>query len=220
VRIAAPSAKLSLGVYNSLSELCQTETTIARDLTNISYVTLALIGDGGASPHDIVDMYSRGGQLYYAVAPSRMYAEPKRLEELGYVTSEKRPGKTRERTFYTLTEKGREALRVWLVEPPAFPRIQNEAVAKLMAGDILGDDGRLLEALLGLRAEIDDQQAKLMAARERLEAIPHRKRYLLLIHELGNRLLEVQRECLDEVERELGGRRSASEDQASGPTTE
>lgn len=152
-------------------------------------------------------MYSRGGQLYYAVAPSRMYAEPKRLEQLGYVRSEKRPGKTRERTFYTLTASGRNALRRWLLEPPAFPRIQNEAVAKLMAGDILGDDERLLDALLGLRDEIEAQQAKLDDARQRMEGLPHRATYLLLIHGLGNRLLQVQREWLDDVEAAL--RRSA-----------
>ena len=177
---------------------------MAGDLNNVSYVTLALIGDGGASPQDLVDMNRSGGQIYYAVAASRLYAEPKRLEQLGYVTSEKRPGKTRERTFYTLTAKGREALRRWVLEPPALPRIQNEAVPKLMAGDILGDDERLLEALLTLRGEIEGQQARLDVARERLSALPHRRSYLLLIHELGNRLLQVQREWLDDVERELG----------------
>jgi DNA-binding PadR family transcriptional regulator len=178
-------------------------SAIDGDLTSVSYVTLALIGDGGASPHDLVDMFRRGGQIYYAVADSRLYAEPKRLEKLGYVSSEKRPGKTRERTFYTLTGKGRDALRRWIVEPPALARIQNEAVAKLLAGDILGDDARLADALLTLRTEIDAQQAKLAEGRERLEALPHRKRYLLLVHELGNRLLQVQREWLDDVEKEL-----------------
>lgn len=148
-------------------------------------------------------MYRRGGQVYYAVAPSRMYAEPKRLEELGYVRSEKRPGKTRERTFYTLTDRGRDALRAWLLEPPAFPRIQNEAVAKLMAGDVLGDDEQLLETLTALRREIDAQQAKLDGARERLPALPHRRKYLLLIHELGEGFLQLQRDWLDAVEAEL-----------------
>jgi DNA-binding PadR family transcriptional regulator len=180
--------------------------TIADDLTNVSYVTLALIGDGGASAHDLVDMFRRGGNVYYAVADSRLYAEPKRLERLGYVDSEKRPGKTRERTFYTLTERGREALRRWIVEPPAIARIQNEAVPKLIAGDILGDDRRLLDALLTLRDELDRQQAKLDEGRRRLESIPHRARYLLLVHELGDRLLQVQRDWLDDVERELGKR--------------
>jgi PadR family transcriptional regulator, regulatory protein AphA len=176
---------------------------LSSDLTNVSYVTLVLIGEGGASPHDLVDMNRRGGEIYYSVAPSRLYAEPKRLEELGYVASEKRPGKTRERTFYTLTDKGREALRRWLLEPPSMPRIQNEAVAKLLAGDLLGDDELLADTLLTLREQIEAQQAKLEQARPRIDELPHRRRYLLLVHELGNRLLQVQREWLDDVEREL-----------------
>jgi PadR family transcriptional regulator, regulatory protein AphA len=176
---------------------------IAGDLNNVSYLTLTLIGEGGASPQDLVDMHRRGAQIFYSVAASRLYAEPKRLEKLGYVSSEKRPGKTRERTFYTLTGKGREALRRWGLEPPAFPRIQNEAVLKLMSGDVVADDEKLLEALLGLRGEIEEQEAKREEARQRYEAIPHRKRYLLLNDELGTRLLQVHREWLDEVEREL-----------------
>jgi DNA-binding PadR family transcriptional regulator len=148
-------------------------------------------------------MNHRGGQIFYAVAASRLYAEPKRLEGLGYVRSEKRPGKTRERSFYTLTGKGREALRRWILEPPALPRIQNEAVPKLMAGDMLGDDERLADALVTLRPEIEGQQAKLDEALERLDALPRRRTYLLLINELGNRLLQVQREWLDDVEQEL-----------------
>ena len=174
------------------------------DLNNVSYVTLALIGKGGASPQDLVEMHRSAAQIYYAVAPSRLYAEPKRLEQLGYVTSVKRPGKTRERTFYTLTEKGLGALKRWAVEPPAPPRIQNEAIAKLISGDIAADDARLLEALLTLRGEIDAQEAKLDHARERLAFLPHRRRYLLLADNLGRRLLRMQREWLDDVERELG----------------
>ena len=168
-------------------------------------MTLALIGDGGASPQDLVDMNRRGGQIYYAVAASRLYAEPKRLEGLGYVRSEKRPGKTRERSFYTLTPKGREALRRWVLEPPAMLRIQNEAVPKLMSGDIVGDDAQLLDSLLTLRDALDEQQAKLDLAKERLDALPHRAKYLVLIIELGERIVQLQREWLDDVERELSG---------------
>jgi DNA-binding PadR family transcriptional regulator len=178
---------------------------VSGDLTNVSYVTLSLIGDGGASPQDLVDMHRRGAQIYYAVAPSRLYAEPKRLERRGYVTSEKRPGKTRERAFYTLTDAGRAALRDWATKPPAPLRIQNEAIVKLISGDIVDDDGRLLEALLTLRAEMDAQQAKLDQAREALAALPHRRRYLLLTLDLGERLVRMQRDWLDEVERVLGG---------------
>jgi PadR family transcriptional regulator, regulatory protein AphA len=149
-------------------------------------------------------MNRRGGQIYYAVAPSRLYAEPKRLEELGYVRSEKRPGKTRERSFYTMTAAGREALRAWLLEPAAAARIQNEAVPKLMAGDVLGDDARLLESLLAQRAELEVQAARLVEGRARLDSLPHRRPYLELVLDLGERLVAAQREWLDAVERALG----------------
>ena len=173
------------------------------DLNNVSYVTLALIGDGGASPQDLVDMNRRGGQIFYAVAASRLYAEPKRLERLGYVRSEKRPGKTRERSFYTLTRKGRDALRRWIVEPPSLPRIQNDAVPKLIAGDILDDDNRLADVLVGVRVELDEQEARLDEALLRLDELAHRRTYLVLVNELGRRLLQAQREWLDDVERAL-----------------
>jgi len=42
---------------------------------------------------------------------SQYYTEPKRLAKLGYLSARKEPGKTRERTVYTLTEAGLEALR-------------------------------------------------------------------------------------------------------------
>jgi hypothetical protein len=83
-------------------------------------------------------------------------------------------------------------------------RIQNEAILKLMLGDIVADDAKLLEALLTLRDEIEAQEAKRDEARQRYEAIPHRKRYLLLNNKLGFELLQVHRKWLDEVERELG----------------
>jgi DNA-binding PadR family transcriptional regulator len=46
---------------------------------------------------------------------------PKRLERLGYLRSEKRPGKTRPRTHYQLTERREQALAGWLAQPAAFP---------------------------------------------------------------------------------------------------
>ena len=149
-------------------------------------------------------MHRRGAQLYYAVAPSKLYAEPKRLEELGYVRSRIEPGKTRPRTFYTLTRKGVAALRRFALEPPSAPRIQNEAIVKLISGDVVGDDRKLRETLLTLRAKLDDQSVKLEEARVRAAELPHRGRYLALTHDLGRRLVQAQRDWLDEVERELG----------------
>src|SRR5215475_13947598 len=95
-------------------------------LTPFSFAVLALVGRDGAGPHDIVRMM-RQGSVFWTTSESHFYAEPKRLAGLGFLKAQKRPGRTGERTHYTLTAGGRRALRAWLGEPAAMPRIQNEA---------------------------------------------------------------------------------------------
>src|SRR5438045_2619997 len=94
-------------------------------LTPFSYVVLALVGRGGAGPHDIVRMM-REGTFFWTTSESHFYAEPKRLARLGYLTATKQPGRTHQRTHYRLTARGRKALTAWLSQPAAMPRVQNE----------------------------------------------------------------------------------------------
>jgi PadR family transcriptional regulator AphA len=176
-------------------------------LTPFSYTVMTLVGAGGAGPHDIVRMM-RQGRIYWSAAESHYYAEPKRLEKLGYLTSRKEPGKTRERTHYMLTAKGRGALRAWLAEPATLPRIQHEAIVKLLAAD-LADDETVLRSLQAMRADIADAFARLDVADAVAATLPHRERYLRLVHTLGRALLDVHARWLDEVERELGGGKEA-----------
>src|SRR6266508_4285944 len=114
-------------------------TATPNELNPLSYVILTLIGRNGAGAHDLVQMARRGQRLYWAGAASKMYAEPKRLESLGYLRSRREPGKTRERTHYTLTEKGLTALDEWLARPSPFPRIQSEAAVRVQASDLASD---------------------------------------------------------------------------------
>jgi DNA-binding PadR family transcriptional regulator len=172
-------------------------------LTPFSYVILGLIGRDGAGPHDIVRMM-RQGAIFWTTSESHFYGEPKRLAKLGYLVAEKQPGRTGERTHYRLTARGRKALKDWLAEPAAMPRIQNEAAVKLLAADF-ADDETILASLAGLREEIANgyHEATEMAARA--AQIPHRTRYLSLLNDLRRRTLDAQRDWLDCVEQQLGG---------------
>ena len=182
------------------------------DLRPLSYVLLALIGEGGAAPGDIIDMVGRGGYLHWSAAPSQMYAEPKRLEKLGYVSSRREPGKRgAERTVYSLTAKGRDVLVEWLSQPAPFPRTWDEAQLRLLAGNLL-DDATILRSLRNLRAEID----KLTALTDESERIarrwPEREKYLRLRRSLVRRRLAAYSDWLDELESELGGAELPHED--------
>jgi DNA-binding PadR family transcriptional regulator len=177
---------------------------MSRELTPLSYVVLALVGRDGAAPHDLVRMARGGQRLYYAGAESKIYEQPKRLERLGYLRSEKRPGKTTERTYYTLTENGLAALREWHAQPSSFPRIQSEAAARVLSSDLAEDERVVGESLSAMRDEIAELSAGIDEDERRAPAIPHRQRQLKLVRSLGRRLLEAHLEWIDEVERELG----------------
>lgn len=178
---------------------------MSRDkLTPISYVVLTLVGQGGAGPHDLVRM-ARSGRIYWDAAESQWYAEPKRLERLGYLSSRKQPGQTRPRTHYMLTDRGRAALAQWMEEPARFPRIQHEAIVRLLAADIVGEDA-VLGSLRALRDEIADIGARLDVAEAVARTIPSREDYLLLNHRLARRIVQAHTDWLNEVEQELGSR--------------
>ncbi|HJQ74949.1 MAG TPA: hypothetical protein VJ814_08685 [Gaiellaceae bacterium] len=171
-------------------------------LTFFELEILALVGQGGAGPHDL----ARYGQtsVYSNKAPSQFYAVPKRLEERGYLTSRKEPGRTHDRTHYMLTEKAYDALRDWIEEPSPVPRTDTNVATRLLAADLVGER-RVGKSLLAMREELETLDAQLVDALERAGALPHREKYLRLSHELSRRLLAVYRDWLDEVERELGG---------------
>ena len=171
------------------------------NLTPFSYAILVLIGEGGAGPHDLVRMMRRG-RIYWAASQSQFYAEPKRLEKLGLLTSTKGPGRTHERTAYRLTDAGRAALRKWLATPAPLPRIQNEVVVRLLGAEF-AEPAEVLAGLANLRTEIADTRAWLDSARDVEPQLPHRRRALEINQRLARRLLDAHEAWLDEVEAEL-----------------
>lgn len=173
-----------------------------RELTPFSYAILALVGRGGAGPHDLARMM-REGQAVWDAARSQYYAEPKRLERLGYLTSTKLPGQTTERTHYTLTARGTEALQAWLAEPARFSRIQSEPVVKLLAADFV-DDAVIVHSIAALREQLRDISTLLEEAERRAHEFPHRERYLLLNHAFARAIVRAHADLVDSVERELG----------------
>ena len=146
---------------------------------------------------------ARQGRIYADFAESQWYAEPKRLERLGYLASRREPGRTRQRTHYTLTDRGVGAVRTWMEEPTRFSRIQMEPAWRLLAADLVGDDA-VLESLGALRDQIADLSARLDDAEAMAKTLPHNERYLLLNHALARRIVDAHAKWLNEVERELG----------------
>ena len=123
------------------------------------YEILGLVGREGAGPHDLLRMAQRGRMLAWA-GESQYYTEPKRLAKLGYLSARKEPGKTRERTVYTLTEKGLEALREYARTPVTFTPLKSDALLRLLICDLVGEEVTR-ESMATLRDDIADIAARL-----------------------------------------------------------
>src|SRR6201993_2203039 len=171
------------------------------ELTLFSYEILGLVGREGAGPHDLLRLAKRGRFFNWA-GESQYYTEPKRLAKLGYLSARKEPGKTRERTVYTLTDKGLDALRDYAQTPVSFTPLKSDALLRLLICDLVGDQVTR-ESMATLREDIADIQHRLDDAEARAAQLPHRERYLLLVDGFLRRLLDLHLELVDDVEREL-----------------
>ena len=165
---------------------------------------LVLVGREGAGPHDLRRMADQG-RIYWDAAPSQWYAEPKRLAAAGLLQAEKQPGRTRERTHYTLTEAGRGALADWVRKPATLPRMQNEPVVRLLAADLVSPPD-VLEGLEGMSEEIQAAREGVARSVEVFQPeLPHREHLLDLNNRYAARLLDLQAEWLAEAVKLLKG---------------
>jgi DNA-binding PadR family transcriptional regulator len=171
------------------------------ELTLFSYEILGLVGRHGASAHDLRRLARRGRILDWA-GESQYYVEPKRLAGLGYLDSRTERGRTRPRRVYTLTEQGRRALREYARTPVRFTPLKSEPLLRLLIADLVGEEPTR-QSLATLRDDIDDLRARVAEAEKSAEALPHRRKYLLMVCRFLGGLLDLHEELLDEVDREL-----------------
>ena len=172
------------------------------ELSLFSYEILGLVGRGGAGAHDLLRM-ARDGRILDWAGESQYYVEPKRLAKLGYLDARKEPGKTRERTVYTLSEKGLDALRAWARTPVRFTPVKSEVLLRLLIADLVGE-AATAEGIAAMRQDVADLFDRLDQSDASAEALPHRRKYLLLVTAFLRQLLDLHLELVSEVERELG----------------
>ena len=171
------------------------------ELSLFSYEILGLVGRGGAGAHDLLRLAQRGRILAWA-GESQYYVEPKRLAKLGYLEARREPGKTRERTVYSLTDKGLEALREWADTPAHVTPVKSEPLLRMLVADLVGE-GPTRASISALREDIADLEARLDASRESAEELPHRRKYLQLVNDYLRDLLALQLDWVERVEDEL-----------------
>jgi DNA-binding PadR family transcriptional regulator len=171
------------------------------ELSLFSYEILGLVGSGGAGAHDLLRM-ARHGRILDWAGESQYYVEPKRLARLGYLATRKEPGKTRERTVYTLTENGRRALADYANFPVTVTPLKSDALLRLLICDLVGEDATR-KSLATLRRDIDDLRRRLDDSEQTARKLPHREKYLLLVLDFLRGFVDLHEHLVDTAEREL-----------------
>ena len=104
-------------------------------LTPTSYIVLGLVARARqATPYDLKAMVAAGVGNLWSLQHAQVYSEPERLAAAGYLTEEREEG-GRRRKRYSITERGREALREWTASPTReFTELRDPGLLKLFFG--------------------------------------------------------------------------------------
>ena len=103
-----------------------------RSPTTTSYAILGLLAIQPWATYDLAKLMRRSLHFFWPRAESNLYAETKRLVDTGLAEARKEWNGDRKRTVYSITDRGRDALREWLATPPAVARVESEAHLRLL----------------------------------------------------------------------------------------
>lgn len=139
-----------------------------RDLPVTTFAVLGQLAAGPSSGYEIKGRLAGGAAHFWHASYSQIYAELRRLTDLGlaseeHVLQETRPNKR----VYTITPAGRDALGEWLREPWGLASLKDESLVKLTLADplppaqVAAELRRLKAAHERRRAEFEEQIAAL-----------------------------------------------------------
>jgi PadR family transcriptional regulator AphA len=124
------------------------------ELTTTSYAILGLLNIKSWSAYELTQQAQRSLRYAWPKSESHLYAEPKRLVQMGFAKVTETPaGPVRTRQVYRITAAGRRVLKRWLESEPAPPQLEFEAVLRLFYADA-SDKEAILAALAHTQDEV------------------------------------------------------------------
>jgi PadR family transcriptional regulator AphA len=112
-------------------------------LSSTSYLVLGLIErEGPSTPYELKRHVAATIGHFWSFPHALLYNEPARLVELGLLTEE-READGRRRRLFTITDRGRAAIRAWLATPAQEPsELRDAGLLQLFFADLGSADDR------------------------------------------------------------------------------
>ena len=135
-------------------------------MTTSSYAVLALLDLKPWTGYELTHQAQRSLRYAWPKSERLLYSEPKKLVELGFASTHQEDHGGRTRNVYMITATGREALKEWASTRTQPPRIEIEALLRLLFADhgSREDVFRALEDLEGDIGEHHDAIVELMGS--------------------------------------------------------
>ena len=104
-------------------------------LTPTSYIVLGLLETvGEGTPYDLKRMVAFSIGNFWSLPHAQLYTEPERLAKAGLLTERREEG-GRRRRLYSLTDRGKAALREWRKTPTSeLSELRDPALLQLFLG--------------------------------------------------------------------------------------
>jgi len=124
-------------------------------MTTSSYAVLALLDLKPWTGYELTQQAQRSLRYAWPKSERLLYSEPKKLVELGLATAHQEESGGRTRNVYTITDAGRQALTEWTSTRTQPPRLEIEALLRLLFADH-GSREDVLGALDEFENDIDE----------------------------------------------------------------
>ena len=130
----------------------------------IQFAILGLLSWQSLSGYDLKKIFADSAVLYWSGNNNQIYKALLQLHEQGLVTQEIQnqeylPAKK----TYTITEKGRTALKAWVLSTPELPEVHNAFLIQLSWADLLTEE----ELDVMLRRYEEEVQVQLLMQKEK-----------------------------------------------------
>jgi DNA-binding PadR family transcriptional regulator len=158
---------------------------------SIEYVILGFLRWGPATGYELKKRFVLSDVLYWSGSNNQIYRPLVKLHKAGMVTRRvKYQEDNPPRKIYTITAKGRAALREWAQETPTLPRIKHPLLIQLMWADELEEEA-WDEVLTAYEEAVQTEILMLREREARRDAPPPGSRAARLWEAAGERWIAI-----------------------------
>ncbi|MFN8526439.1 MAG: PadR family transcriptional regulator [Chloroflexota bacterium] len=137
-------------------------------LNTTAYALLGLLAVKPWTTYELAQQMRRGFGDVWPRAESNLYEGPKALVQAGLATAAVTATGQRRRTTYSITPEGRAALAEWLGRPSGPPRLEFEAMVRVIFSEH-GTTEQLLATLRQTREQASASRATIATLRQEYE---------------------------------------------------